>query len=131
MAPCTACLYCLPVPVLQERLEREYDLDLITTAPTVVFKAITNQGVEIIVDCPSKLPEANRLDSISEPYVRWVWAAYGRARGLVGQLGGWGVAACGAWSGRVKTLFGSRESDWHPPWHPFPSSFCRVPKPPF
>ncbi|PSC73136.1 Elongation factor 4 [Micractinium conductrix] len=60
----------LHMEIVQERLEREYDLDLITTAPTVVFKAIKNNGEEIIVDCPSKLPEANRLNSISEPYVR-------------------------------------------------------------
>ncbi|KAL4448946.1 hypothetical protein ABPG77_007663 [Micractinium sp. CCAP 211/92] len=60
----------LHMEIVQERLEREYDLDLITTAPTVVFKAVTTGGQEIIVDCPSKLPEANKLDSISEPYVR-------------------------------------------------------------
>ena len=67
--------HAVPPPAApQERLEREYDLDLITTAPTVVFKAVTLKGDEIVVDCPSKLPEANRLDSISEPYVRWGWA---------------------------------------------------------
>lgn len=60
----------LHMEIVQERLEREYDLDLITTAPTVVFKAITTMGAEVIVDCPSKLPEGNRLSSISEPYVR-------------------------------------------------------------
>ncbi|EFN51311.1 hypothetical protein CHLNCDRAFT_49251 [Chlorella variabilis] len=60
----------LHMEIVQERLEREYDLDLITTAPTVVFKAVTTDGTEHIVDCPSKLPPGNRLDSISEPYVR-------------------------------------------------------------
>ena len=60
----------LPTPPLQERLEREYDLDLITTAPTVVFKAERMDGSEVIVDCPSKLPEANKRQSVSEPYVR-------------------------------------------------------------
>lgn len=41
-----------------------------SSSPQVVFKAVTTGGQEIIVDCPSKLPEANKLDSISEPYVR-------------------------------------------------------------
>ena len=60
----------LHMEIVQERLEREYDLDLITTAPTVVFKCMTTDGKEYIVDCPSKLPEAGRRESVSEPYVR-------------------------------------------------------------
>lgn len=60
----------LHMEIVQERLEREYDLDLITTAPTVVFKAVATDGTETVVDCPSKLPPGNRLASISEPYVR-------------------------------------------------------------
>ena len=60
----------LHMEIVQERLEREYDLELITTAPTVVFKCLTMDGVEHIVDCPSKLPEAGRRQSVSEPYVR-------------------------------------------------------------
>ncbi|KAG7671445.1 hypothetical protein KSW81_003580 [Nannochloris sp. 'desiccata'] len=60
----------LHMEIVQERLEREYDLDLITTAPTVVFKCVTNDGKEHIVDCPSKLPDPNVRDYISEPYVR-------------------------------------------------------------
>ena len=60
----------LHMEIVQERLEREYDLELITTAPTVVFKCLTMDGVEHIVDCPSKLPESGRRQSVSEPYVR-------------------------------------------------------------
>lgn len=60
----------LHMEIVQERLEREYDLDLITTAPTVVFKCVTTDGVEHIVDCPAKLPPASRRTSVSEPYVR-------------------------------------------------------------
>jgi elongation factor 4 len=60
----------LHMEIVQERLEREYNLDLITTAPTVVFKCVTNDGKEHIVDCPSKLPDPNSRDHISEPYVR-------------------------------------------------------------
>ena len=60
----------LHMEIVQERLEREYDLDLITTAPTVVFRCTTQDGEEHIVDCPSKMPEAGRRESVSEPYVR-------------------------------------------------------------
>lgn len=60
----------LHMEIVQERLEREYGLELITTAPTVVFKCITTDGVEHIVDCPSKLPEPGRRETVSEPYVR-------------------------------------------------------------
>jgi GTP-binding protein LepA len=55
---------------LQERLEREYNLDLVTTAPTVVYKCMQSDGVEITVNSPGDLPEATKRDSISEPYVR-------------------------------------------------------------
>jgi GTP-binding protein LepA len=60
----------LHMEIVQERLEREYDLDLITTAPTVVFRCVTTDGEEHVVDCPSKLPDAGRRASVSEPYVR-------------------------------------------------------------
>ncbi|KAI8103602.1 hypothetical protein M9435_004937 [Picochlorum sp. BPE23] len=60
----------LHMEIVQERLEREYDLDLITTAPTVVFKCETTDHEEHIVDCPSKLPEASKRENVSEPYVR-------------------------------------------------------------
>ena len=60
----------LHMEIVQERLEREYNLELITTAPTVVFKCVTVDGVEHIVDCPSKLPDAALREEVSEPYVR-------------------------------------------------------------
>lgn len=56
---------------LQERLEREYNLDLVTTAPTVVYKCMQSDGVELTVNSPGDLPEATKRDSISEPYVRY------------------------------------------------------------
>jgi hypothetical protein len=103
----------------QERLEREYDLDLITTAPTVVFKAITNQGVEIIVDCPSKLPEANRLDSISEPYVRCACGPCVEALvWWLGWLGLWGLELVG------QSLLESRDWRLPAPPHPEPHPAC-------
>lgn len=57
---------------MQERLEREYNLDLVTTAPTVVYKCMVSDGTELTVNSPADLPEATKRDSISEPYVRWV-----------------------------------------------------------
>ncbi len=60
----------LHMEIVQERLEREYDLDLIITAPTVVYKCAKTDGTEIIVDNPSKLPDAAYRDSISEPFCR-------------------------------------------------------------
>ena len=54
---------------MQERLEREYDLDLITTAPTVIYEAITNDGATLHVDNPSKLPASNELQELREPII--------------------------------------------------------------
>jgi GTP-binding protein LepA len=55
---------------LQERLEREYNLDLVTTAPTVVYKTLTTDGEELTVNSPGDLPDATKRQNISEPYVR-------------------------------------------------------------
>jgi GTP-binding protein LepA len=60
----------LHMEIVQERLEREYNLDLITTAPTVVFEVITTKGETIYVDNPSKLPLLNYIDEIREPIVK-------------------------------------------------------------
>jgi GTP-binding protein LepA len=54
----------------QERLEREYDLDLITTAPTVVYKCETTDGQQLTINSPADVPEASKRESMSEPYVR-------------------------------------------------------------
>ncbi|KAF6260190.1 GTP-binding protein lepa [Scenedesmus sp. NREL 46B-D3] len=60
----------LHMEIVQERLEREYNLDLVTTAPTVVYKALTTDGEELAVNSPGDLPEATKRQHISEPYVR-------------------------------------------------------------
>ena len=60
----------LHMEIIQERLEREYNLDLITSAPTVVYKAIKKDGKIIEVDNPSKLPEPGAIAEIQEPIVR-------------------------------------------------------------
>ena len=59
----------LHMEIIQERLEREYDLDLITTAPTVVFEVLKNDGEVINVANPSKLPDPTLIDEMREPIV--------------------------------------------------------------
>jgi GTP-binding protein LepA len=60
----------LHMEIVQERLEREYNLDLIITAPSVVYRVITNKGEEIYVDNPANLPSPNEREKIEEPYVK-------------------------------------------------------------
>ncbi|RKZ86389.1 MAG: elongation factor 4 [Gammaproteobacteria bacterium] len=59
----------LHMEIIQERLEREYNLDLITTAPTVVFEVLTAKGDVIKVENPALLPDAGTVDEIREPIV--------------------------------------------------------------
>lgn len=59
----------LHMEIIQERLEREYDLDLITTAPTVVYEVMTTKNELVTVDNPSKLPPVNDIAEIREPIV--------------------------------------------------------------
>jgi GTP-binding protein LepA len=59
----------LHMEIVQERLEREYDLDLITTAPTVVFEAVTTAGEVIRVENPAELPEPSALAELREPII--------------------------------------------------------------
>ncbi|MDH5407861.1 MAG: translation elongation factor 4, partial [Gammaproteobacteria bacterium] len=59
----------LHMEIIQERLEREYDLDLITTAPTVVFEVATTDGQIFKIDNPADLPAPNKLDEIREPII--------------------------------------------------------------
>lgn len=57
----------LHMEIIQERLEREYDLDLITTAPTVVYEVLTTSDETIYIDSPSKLPAVNNIQELREP----------------------------------------------------------------
>ena len=59
----------LHMEIVQERLEREYNLELITTAPTVVFEVIDTSGNVVYVDNPSKLPPANEIAELREPII--------------------------------------------------------------
>lgn len=60
----------LHMEVIQERLEREYNLALITTAPSVVYHVHTTAGEMIEIDNPSKMPETGKIERIEEPYVK-------------------------------------------------------------
>jgi GTP-binding protein LepA len=59
----------LHMDIVQERLEREYDMDLITTAPTVVYQVLLRDGTLFEIENPSKLPELSKVEEIREPII--------------------------------------------------------------
>lgn len=59
----------LHMEIIQERLEREYDLDLIVTAPSVVYKVLKSDGTVVMIDNPAFLPDPNHREMMEEPYV--------------------------------------------------------------
>ena len=59
----------LHMEIVRERIEREYKVDLLTTAPTVIYKVITTDGNTIMIDNPTKLKEQKNIDHLEEPYV--------------------------------------------------------------
>jgi len=59
----------LHMEIVQERLEREFDMDLITTAPTVIYEVVMRDGSLLMVDNPSKMPEVPKIEEIREPIV--------------------------------------------------------------
>jgi GTP-binding protein LepA len=59
----------LHMEIIQERLEREYDLTLITTAPTVVYRVLTTAGKELFIENPAKLPSPSSIDRFEEPFI--------------------------------------------------------------
>jgi len=59
----------LHMEIVQERLEREYDLDLITTAPTVIYEVLDSSGEIIRIDNPASLPPVNKIEEIREPVI--------------------------------------------------------------
>ncbi len=60
----------LHMDVIQERLEREYNLELIMTAPSVIYHVFQTDGEELAIDNPAKLPPPQKIDRIEEPYVK-------------------------------------------------------------
>jgi GTP-binding protein LepA len=59
----------LHMEIVQERLEREFDMDLVTTAPGVLYRVTTTDGAVEEIDSPAKLPDAGRIDTIEEPVI--------------------------------------------------------------
>ncbi len=59
----------LHMEIVQERLEREFDMDLITTAPTVIYEVVQGDGSILMVDNPSKMPDPSRIEEVREPIV--------------------------------------------------------------
>jgi GTP-binding protein LepA len=60
----------LHLEIVQERLEREFNMDLITTAPTVVYEVLTKEGETLRVDNPARLPAPDEIEDIREPYIK-------------------------------------------------------------
>ncbi len=56
--------------VIQERIEREFNIDLIATAPSVIYHVYLTDGTKLVVDNPSQMPEPQTIKSIEEPYVK-------------------------------------------------------------
>ena len=77
----------LHMEIVQQRLEREYDIDLIVTAPSVVYKMKMENGKEIMVDTPSKMPDLGRNDVAMEPYVRMEILTPSEYNGAIIELG--------------------------------------------
>ena len=59
----------LHMEIVRERIEREYNVDLLTTAPTVIYKVITTDGITMMIDNPTKLKDQKNIDHLEEPYV--------------------------------------------------------------
>ncbi|MGA2549827.1 MAG: translation elongation factor 4 [Burkholderiaceae bacterium] len=59
----------LHMEIVQERLEREYDMELITTAPSVIYEVVLREGTQLTVENPSKMPDPARIEEIREPIV--------------------------------------------------------------
>ncbi|WP_338750228.1 translation elongation factor 4 [Bacillus sp. FJAT-52991] len=60
----------LHMEIIQERIEREFKIDLITTAPSVIYQVKMTNGEEVAVDNPSNMPDPQKIDSVEEPYVK-------------------------------------------------------------
>ena len=66
----TGFLGLLHMDIIMERLEREFDLDVIATSPSVIYEVQLTNGENIVIDSPSKMPERGTINKISEPYIR-------------------------------------------------------------
>ena len=66
----TGFLGLLHMDIIMTRLQREFDLDVIATSPSVIYEVILTNGEKVIVDSPTKLPDRGSIDKIMEPYIR-------------------------------------------------------------
>ncbi|NKN27797.1 elongation factor 4, partial [Staphylococcus aureus] len=66
----TGFLGMLHMEIIQERIEREFGIELIETAPSVIYQCILRDGSEVTVDNPAQMPDRDKIDKIFEPYVR-------------------------------------------------------------
>ncbi|EYQ53412.1 elongation factor 4, partial [Staphylococcus aureus DAR2000] len=66
----TGFLGMLHMEIIQERIEREFGIELIATAPSVIYQCILRDGSEVTVDNPAQMPDRDKIDKIFEPYVR-------------------------------------------------------------
>ncbi len=76
----------LHMEIIRERLEREYGLDLISTAPTVIYRVYTNKGEILDIENPSKLPDPSVIDRLEEPFIQATIIAPERFVGNILQL---------------------------------------------
>ncbi|HCW8516989.1 TPA: elongation factor 4 [Staphylococcus aureus] len=66
----TGFLGMLHMEIIQERIEREFGIELIATAPSVIYQCVLRDGSEVTVDSPAQMPDRDKIDKIFEPYVR-------------------------------------------------------------
>ena len=59
--------------IIQERIEREFGITLITTAPSVIYNVTMTNGEELKVDNPANMPDAQKIEYVEEPYVKCRW----------------------------------------------------------
>ncbi|MBD3109745.1 elongation factor 4 [Bacillus sp. AGMB 02131] len=76
----------LHMEIIQERIEREFKIDLITTAPSVIYRVNMTDGSEVIVDNPSNMPDPQKIESVEEPYVKATMMAPNEFVGAIMEL---------------------------------------------
>jgi len=76
----------LHMDIVQERLEREYDLDILATAPSVEYRVVTTDGVEHTVDSPADMPDPSKIDQVLEPWMKVSIVAPERYIGAIMEL---------------------------------------------
>lgn len=76
----------LHMEIIQERIEREFKIDLITTAPSVIYNVNLTDGSRVIVDNPSNMPDPQKIDTVEEPYVKATMMAPNEFVGAIMEL---------------------------------------------